>query len=312
MNKQLPNIFVVIPYYNASKHIESVVSKLPDYLKGVIIVDDQSKEALPDVFSSHELVTIVTNEKNLGVGGATIHGFKVALELGADIVIKLDADDQMDSSYLPDLIQPIVDGKCEMAKGNRFRDFDALKKMPFGRRFGNLVLSFLTKTATGYWNNFDPTNGFFAISGKALKKITFSNLSERYFFETSLLAELYNQNARIKDVGMPAIYGDEKSSMRVWQMPFVFIPKLFSSFVKRIFKTYFIYDFNVCSLYLLLGVPLFLFGIVYGSYIWWYYASNEILTPTGTIMIITLSIILGFQLLLQAIQYDILKAPKAE
>ena len=306
------NIIVVIPYYNAASHIESVVGKLPNYINAIVIVDDHSEQPLPNSIAEDPRVKIVRNEVNLGVGGATMAGFRHALGLSADIVVKLDADDQMDSSYLPDLLEPVMDDRCEMAKGNRFRDFRSLRNMPLGRRFGNMALSFMTKMATGYWNNFDPTNGFFALSSRALEQLELDNLSNRYFFETSLLAELYDQEARIKDITMPAIYGDEKSNMNIWRMPFVFLPRLVSTFFKRIFKSYFIYDFNVCSLYLLFGLPLFLFGVVYGAYIWWYYSSLQVLTPTGTIMIITLSIILGFQLLLQAIQYDILRAPKAE
>ena len=218
----------------------------------------------------------------------------------------------MDLSFIPDLINPLTENKAEVAKGNRFRDFKALKKMPLFRRMGNMALSLLIKSSTGYWHNFDPTNGFFAIKKALLKELNFDNLDNRYYFETSLLAELYFQNARIKDVAMPAIYGDEKSNMQVWKMPFVFTPKLIGTFIKRMVKGYFIYDFNPGSIYLLMGIPMFLFGFIYGIYTWVYYASREILTPTGTIMIIALTVILGFQLILQATQYDIINAPKAE
>ncbi len=312
----MSKVAVVIPYYNASAHIAQVVTHLPKKcIDWVIVVDDQSPDQLPQeslIAQENDFeLAFLTNSKNLGVGGATKEGFKKAIDLGAEIVIKVDADDQMDTTYIPDLIARIQTDQCDMAKGNRFRDFSALKKMPKVRRFGNLVLSFLTKAATGYWNNFDPTNGFFAIKTSALRKMDFSKIANRYFFETSFLAQLYYQDVRIKDVAMPAIYGDEKSNMQVWKMPFIFIPKLFRVFVKRMIKGYFIYDFNLGSLYLLVGFPLFFFGVFFGAYTWWDYSSQDVATPTGTIMIITLSIILGFQLLLQAIQYDIQNAPKA-
>src|SRR5690606_39121558 len=108
--------------------------------------------------------------------------------------------------------------------------------MPFIRRFGNLFLSFLTKIATGYWNNFDPTNGFIAIKVSVLKKIDINKLSNRYFFETSLISELYFVQARIKDISMPAIYGDEKSSMKLWTIPISFSLRLLKLFLKRILK----------------------------------------------------------------------------
>lgn len=304
-------IAVVIPYFNASKHIERVVKKLPAIIDVIYIVDDCGTEPVPNNLANNTKVVMLKNETNLGVGGATKAGFNKAIIDNIDIVVKLDADDQMDANYIAHLVAPLVNETSEYAKGNRFRDFKALHKMPFFRKAGNLLLSFLVKAATGYWNNFDPTNGFFAIKVNTLKQLDFSNISNRYYFETSLIAELYFQEARIYDVAMPAIYGDEKSSMSVWKMPFVFIPRLLKTFVKRILKSYFLYDFNMSSIYILLGIPLFLFGVIYGCYTWWYYTSQNIFAPTGTIMLVTLTIILGFQLLLQAIHYDITKAPKS-
>jgi len=305
-------IAVVIPYYNACKHIEDVLRKLPEYINCVYIIDDCSPDTLPEtVLTAFSNVKIIKHEKNLGVGGATKTGFTYAIKDNMDIVVKVDADDQMDTSYIKDLVYSLENTDIGYAKGNRFRDFKALKKMPFVRKVGNLGLSFLTKVATGYWNNFDPTNGFFAIKTKTLKALDFDSISNRYYFETSLIASLYFQDTKIKDIPMPAIYGDEKSSMSVWKMPFVFIPRLIKTFLNRIFKTYFVYDFNISSIYILLGIPLFLFGVIYGSYSWWFYSSKDIFAPTGTIMLVTLTIIIGFQLLLQAVHYDITKAPKS-
>jgi hypothetical protein len=308
-------IGVVIPYYNAAKHIENVVRKLPEYIDKVIIVDDCGKEPIPDTLVTQaetgDRIVIVRNEKNSGVGGATKNGFKKAIELDLEYVIKVDSDDQMDSKFIPDLLQPLIENKAEYAKGNRFKDFKALRQMPFVRKMGNLGLSFLVKAASGYWNNFDPTNGFLAVKVDLLKKLDFKNIHRDYYFESSLIAELYFHDARIKDVPMPANYGDEKSSMKVWKIPFIFIPKLTKTFWKRIIKSYFVYDFNIASIYLLFGLPMFLFGVIFGIYNWSYYYNIGEFTPTGTIMLITVSLILGFQLLLQAIQFDILKAPKS-
>ncbi|MFT3795437.1 glycosyltransferase family 2 protein [Flavobacterium sp.] len=308
-------IAVAIPYYNASRHICDVVAKLPDFIDAVIITDDKSPEPMDQdairLAAQHPMqIVFLENPVNLGVGGATMKSFQYAIDHGFEIVVKMDADDQMDPKFLPQLIFPLLKNDADMAKGNRFRDLNALKKMPFGRRMGNLMLSFLTKIATGYWNNFDPNNGYLAIKVSYLQQLDFSKLSSRYFFETSLISQLYFIKARIKDVAMPAIYGDEISSMKVWHMPLVFSTSLIKVYFKRILKEYFLYDFNIASLYLLTGLPLFLFGVVFGIIKWIYYYSHDILAPTGTIMVFTLSIILGFQLLLQAIQYDIINAPK--
>lgn len=310
------SIAIVIPYYNASQHIVNVVKKLPHFIDEIIIVDDKGREKLPleelNLLPFKTIITVIENEKNMGVGGATKNGFLKAIDNNHDIVIKVDADDQMDTSYIEEMTNYLISDKAEMVKGNRFVNTKALMKMPIVRRFGNLGLSFLTKAATGYWNNFDPTNGFLAIKTSVLKKINFENLSDRYFFETSLISELYFTDARIKDISMPAIYGEEKSSMKVWKMPLIFSKKLISLFFKRIIKQYFLFDFNIASLYIVVGLPLFLFGVIYGLYEWWFYSSQDLYAPTGTIMLVSLSIIIGFQLLLQAIQYDIFNAPKAK
>ena len=310
----IKNIAVIIPFYNASTKIVEVVSGIPISVNHLIIVDDCSVEILPEeailsIVNSETKVSFIKNEKNLGVGGATKTGFLKAIELECDVVVKIDSDNQMDLSYLPIMISSIVKNEAEYVKGNRFRDMKALKKMPFVRRFGNLILSFLIKIATGYWNVFDPTNGYFALKTSLLKELDFDKISNRYFFETSLIAQLYYLNVKIKDITMPAIYGDEKSSMKVWQMPLLFSWNLLKLFIKRIVKQYFLYDFNIASLYILFGIPLFSFGVIHGIYSWIYYSTHHILAPTGTIMLVTLTIILGFQLLLQAIQYDILNSP---
>ena len=317
MKSKDSKIAVVIPFYNAYKHITTVVLNIPENIDTIIIVNDKSLETLPtetilNVKKSNTKIVFLDNDINLGVGGATKIGFQYAIANGFDMVIKMDSDNQMDAQFIPDLLRPLLKNKAEMAKGNRFSDRKHLQKMPLTRRFGNLVLSFLTKIASGYWNNFDPTNGYLAIKTNTLKKIDFDKLSNRYFFETSLLAQLYFVNARIKDVPMPPIYANEKSSMQVWKMPMVFVPKLAKIFVKRILKRYFLYDFNIASIYLILGIPMFFFGLIFGIVTWIVYYNLNQLTPTGTIMIITLNIILGFQLLLQAIQFDISNAPKCK
>jgi len=316
-NKDNQIIAIIIPYYNASSKITKVISAVPAFIDFVIIVDDCGIEPLPEqaiLESINELTQVVflKNTKNLGVGGATKTGFVKAIELNIDIVVKIDADNQMDLGYLPVLIDSLLKDQAEYAKGNRFRDLKALKKMPFVRRIGNLFLSFLIKISTGYWNVFDPTNGYFALNVSVLKQLDLDKIANRYFFEASLIAELYYFKVRIKDITMPAIYNDEKSSMQVWKMPIIFSWNLGKLFVKRIVKQYFLYDFNIGSIYILFGVPLFLFGIIFGIIKWIYFSSNHMLAPTGTIMLITLSIILGFQLLLQAIQFDIINSPRVK
>ena len=255
---------------------------------------------------------MINLEVNQGVGGAMITGFKRSIELNSDITIKIDGDNQMDSSYIPALIKPIVENKADYTKGNRFRDFKALRKMPVLRRTGNLGLSFCIKAASGYWNIFDPNNGFVAISNEMLKTIDINKIHKRYFFESSMLIELYHSEAVIQEIPMKAKYGDEVSHLSLTRTLLGFPPKLLKAFIRRIILKYFLFDFNIASLYILFGLPLFIIGLIYGIVNYVEYGSSHTPAPTGTVVIPTLLIMMGFQLLLSATSFDISNYPKTK
>ena len=307
-------ITVVIPCYNVAKHIKDVIGNIPDSISYIIVVNDCSKDDTEPILlklaNENKKIIYIRHEVNQGVGGAMISGYKRSMELNADITIKMDGDGQMDPAYIPALIKPLVEDKADFTKGNRFRDLNALRKMPLIRRFGNLGLSFMIKAASGYWNIFDPNNGFIAIKSETLNYLDLNKIHKRYFFESSMLIRLYRINAVVQDIPMKARYGDEKSGLSIARTLFEFPFKLFIAFLKRIILKYFLYDFNVASIYLLVGSPLFLFGIYYGVTNFLKYSRNHIGAPTGTVVIPTLLIILGFQLLLSAVTYDITNYPK--
>jgi len=305
---------VVIPCYNVASHIETVVREIPHEVLWIIAVDDHSNdntgEILQKLAGENNRIIYIYHETNQGVGAAMMTGYLKAISLNADIVIKIDGDGQMDSSHIHDLIKPIKENKADFTKGNRFRDLQALRKMPIIRRIGNLGLSFLIKAASGYWNIFDPTNGFTAISNDTLKNINFKKIHKRYFFESSLLIELYHANAVVKDIPMKARYGTEISGLSVTRAFFEFPPKLFVALIKRLVLKYFLFDFNIASLYMLFGFILFFTGSIYGLLKFIQYASSNEAAPTGTVVIPTMLIILGFQLLLSAANYDLTNYPK--
>jgi dolichol-phosphate mannosyltransferase len=306
-------IATVIPAYRVERDIESVISGLPSYIKHIIVVDDASPDSTVDLITAAAQkdirITLICHSQNQGVGGAMVTGFRKAIEIGAQIIVKLDGDGQMDAAHMPALITPLIEGKADFVKGNRFRDFQALQQMPFIRRIGNLGLSFLTKAATGYWNIFDPTNGFFAIRAEILTQIPFNQLDRRYFFETSMLSNLYLLDAFILDVPIPARYQGEASNMSIWRVLIEFPIKLTRTFFRRIILKYFLFDFSMTSVYLLIGIPLLLFGLIFGITKWIQYASIGIPAPTGTVMLPTLSLILGIQILLSAIEIDMKSTP---
>src|SRR5512140_194079 len=307
-------IAAVVPAYRVERDIESVLCDLPPYLRHVIVVDDASPDRTGEIVAAmcarDRRILLLRHEQNQGVGGAMVSGFRKALELGAQVVVKIDGDGQMDLSRLPDLLAPLVLGKADYTKGNRFRDFAALRQMPLMRRIGNMGLAFLTKAATGYWNLFDPTNGFLAIRSEALALLPLDKIDKTYYFETSMLANLYLIGAVVQDIPMPARYRGEVSSLLIHRVFFEFPPKLLNTLFRRALLKNFIYDFSMVTVYILVGLPLFLFGVIFGSIKWIHYASLSITAPTGTVILPTLCVLLGIQFLLSAIESDLCSVPQ--
>ena len=179
-----------------------------------------------------------------------------------------DGDGQMDASHILPMLEILQNKQFDYVKGNRFFDRAHIGQMPFLRRIGNMGMGFFIKMASGYWHISDPANGFFAIRRETLQQVRFSNLAKRFFFESSLLIELYYTGARIRDISMPAIYGSEKSNLSIGKTLLTFPPKLLKAHLKRILLRYFVYDFNINSLYILFGWPLLIFGVIFGICKW--------------------------------------------
>jgi len=141
---------VVLPAYNESRHLLGVVSRIPAWVDGIVIVDDASTDDTLTVAIAlaDDRVRVLHHEVNRGVGGAMKTGYAAALDSGYDIIAKMDADDQMDVAELSRLVWPIATGMAEYTKGNRFRRSGRPSGMPWLRWFGNVVLSFFTKVAT--------------------------------------------------------------------------------------------------------------------------------------------------------------------
>ncbi len=300
-------IAVAIPCYKVAQHLQKVVAGIPDFVDYILLVDDCSPDNTPTMVeslaSSHPRIAPLHHDKNCGVGGAMKTAFRKAMEIGVDVVVKLDGDGQMDPTYIAPLVEALTD--ADFAKGNRLFDRQMLKRMPAARRMGNMGIGFMVKTASGYWNISDPVNGFFAIRTSTLRQMEFARIADRFFFESSMLIEMHYTGARIHEVSMPAIYGNEKSNLSIGKTLISFPPKLIAAWLRRLHLSYFVFDFNICSLYLLVGLPSFLFGLIFGICQWVHYASLDLPAPTGTIMVAVLPFILGFQMLLAAAQYDI-------
>lgn len=307
-------IAVVIPSYNVANYIIKVIDSIPDFIDIIISIDDkcpqQSGYLVTKHFKQNNSVKVLFHNKNKGVGAAVKSGYKEAIRLGADIVVKIDGDGQMDTKWIEKLIDPIIDNVADYTKGNRFTDSKILKVMPKIRLFGNSILSFMLKAASGYWDIMDPTNGYTAINKESIQKLNLDEIANRYFFESDMLINLNIEKCVVKDIAIPALYGNEESSLNILNVALKFPFKIFKGFIKRISINYFIYSFNIASIYILFGVFMSFFGFTFGVYHWVVNMQKQISTPTGTIMLSVLPLIIGFQLILQAITYDINNIPK--
>lgn len=309
----IPHVSVVIPCYRTKRHILAVLAEIPDVVSSIHVVDD----ACPEHTGRHVLdhcrdprVQVHVNPLNLGVGGAVIRGYEAALDASARIIVKIDGDGQMDPALLPGFIAPILEGTADYTKGNRFFDLDNLRQMPTLRIFGNAMLSFMAKLSTGYWDIFDPTNGYTAIHADVARRLPFGKLSRRYFFESDILFRLNTLRAVVVDIPMDARYGDEISNLRISRVVGDFFFKHVRNWSKRIFYNFFLRDLSIASLELVAGCFLLLAGSLYGGYHWILSAQTGEATTAGTVMLSALPIIVGLQLILGFLSYDIAVVPR--
>jgi dolichol-phosphate mannosyltransferase len=299
---------VVIPCYRVSKHILSVISSIGPEVGVIVVVDDACPENSGELVKqrvSDPRVSVEFLPKNLGVGGAVLAGYRKAIERGASVIVKLDGDGQMDPSLIPQFTAPIVQGLADYTKGNRFFDLESLRSMPVLRLIGNAGLSFISKLSSGYWKVMDPTNGYTAIDARVAAILPHSKIASRYFFESDMLFRLNTLQAVVQDIPMDALYGNERSNLKIKRVLFEFPARHAIRFFKRIFYTYFLRDFNAASLQLLVGIALFLSGTVFGLKNWAYYSALQTPAPTGTVLLATIQVILGVQFLLSWITYDV-------
>jgi dolichol-phosphate mannosyltransferase len=300
-------VCVVIPAFKVSEHIVRVVKSIGPEVSKIIVVDDgcpESSGRLLEKSVREPRLEVIYHTSNKGVGGAVKTGYLRALELGFEVMVKIDGDGQMDSSKITDLIEPILRNQSDYTKGNRFFEIDAVQQMPKIRILGNLGLTFMTKFSTGLWHIFDPNNGFTAILGSTLKKLNLNKIDDRYFFESDMLFRLNLIQARVKDVPLSAIYNNEKSNLKLKKVLFEFPAKHTRNYLKRIAYTYYLRDFNLASIELPLGLLLSGFGLTLGGYSWVHGIITSTPTPTGTLILVAMSFLAGLQLILAFLSYD--------
>ena len=306
------SIAAVVPCYHEKHQIMTVLNKFDALINHIIVIDDACPEKTGEFVrenANDPRIQVVIHEKNLGVGGATISGYQKAFELGADIIVKVDGDGQMDPAMIHTLVQPILRGEADYTKGNRFYRLNGLAKMPGVRLFGNLVLSFASKMSSGYWKIFDPTNGFTAIHRKVAQELALDKISNDYFFESDMLFQLNIARAVVTDVPIQAIYGKETSSLKISRILFLFVGKHLANFFRRIAYSYFLRDFSIASIELIIGLIFVTFGAIFGGLEWYKSTVTGTTATAGTVIIAALPLLVGSQLLISFLNFDVNNQP---
>jgi len=306
-------VAVAIPCYKVKKHILQVLEAIGPEVHRIYCVDDACPEHTGDWVEQHcsdARVTVVRHDENRGVGAATLSGYKAAIEDAADVIVKIDGDSQMDPHLIRLFTEPVLAGRADYAKGNRFFNLEDTRSMPAARVIGNACLSFLTKISSGYWNIFDPTNGYTAIDARVAQEILSRRVAERYFFESDMLFHLYILRAVVTDVPLTSQYGDETSNLKIGQIVLPFLFKNLRNAFHRVIVQHFVRDFSLASIHFVLGPLAFLFGLGFGAYSWAESIIHAEPATAGTVMLSALPLLFGTQLLLGAINYDMQSVPE--
>ena len=305
-------IAVAIPCYKVTQHVLGVIAAIGPEVEAIYAVDDACPDGSGRFIEEHNRdprVRVLYNPQNLGVGGAIVTAYKAAIADGMDIVVKIDGDGQMNPALLPQFVRPLLSGAADYTKGNRFFRPESVQGMPPLRLFGNAVLSFLTKLSCGYWNIMDPTNGYTAARTCVLSELPLDKLEQRYFFETDMLYHLNTMRAVVHDVPMDAVYADEESSLKVSKVLPEFMLKHVNRFLKRYVSVYLLRDFNLGSLYSLLGLLLCAVGVLFGGWQWWRSSMTGLPASSGTVMVAALPLIIGIQFLIAFLHHDVERVP---
>jgi dolichol-phosphate mannosyltransferase len=307
------DIAVVIPCHRVAASVCKVIASIAPFIAHIICIDDGCPENSGDIvekaYASDPRVHVIRHDVNKGVGAAVVTGYREALRKGAQVIVKIDGDGQMDASQIPRMVAPIIGGHADYSKGNRFFSPENVATMPWSRIIGNAGMSFLAKASSGYWEIFDPANGFTAIHAKIAEALPLEKLSARYFFESDILFRLNTLRAVVIDIPMAANYGEENSGLSELHSLATFPLLHARNFFKRIAYNYFIRDFNIATLNMVLGLASLIFGVSFGITSWHAASAEAVLSSAGTVMLAGLPIIVGTQLFLNFLAYDMSNQP---
>jgi glycosyltransferase involved in cell wall biosynthesis len=299
---------MVIPAYNEEKLIGKTIATLPKFVDYAVVVNDGSQdrtlEKLHELRRKDARVIVVDNGANQGVGATVVNGFRRALETDTDLIGVMAADAQCDPDYISKMVDRLIEEQADYVKANRFVHKEALAKMPTYRRLGNIFITMLTKFATGYYSIFDSQNGYGIFTRRIMETMSLELIGKRYDYENTLLIALSIAGAKVRDEPVPAIYGDEVSSIKFLPTAYRALQANFVGFWRRVYYKYVLFNFHPIALFLFSGLFLTLFGVLFGAAITYRRVFEDLSPSTGTVMIVVVPLILGIQLLLTAVTMD--------
>lgn len=260
-------ICVVVPAYNEETQITRTVSTMPDFIDHIVVIDDCSKdrtcEVIKELQKSYPSLVLINHPVNQGVGGAIASGYKWAKEHKMDVAVVMAGDAQMNPDDLPAILDPVVNQEVDYSKGNRLFTGEAYNKIPKVRYFGNSMLSFLTKIASGYWHVADSQTGYTAINQKALHLIDWDKMYKRYGQPNDLLVRLNVYDLKVRDVPVEPVYNiGEKSGIKIRKVIFTIPWLLMKLFLWRMKEKYIIRNFHPLVFFYFLGAFFFFLSVV--------------------------------------------------
>ena len=301
------SVAVVVPAYDEESLIGTTLGGLPGFVDRVYVVDDASTDATAERARGFgdSRVEVLAHERNVGVGGAIVTGYRRALADGIDVVTVMAADNQMDPAELESLVRPVARGEVDYAKANRHFTGEAWRVIPRHRFLGNAVLSMLTKIASGYWHVADSQAGYTAISREMLEQLDLHRVYRAYGFPNDMLVHLNVWNARVRDVPSRPVYGvGERSGIKIRRV----VPRiswlLLKGFLWRLREKYVIRDFHPLVFFYALGIVMTLAGLVLGIVeTVLRIAGNAV--SVGTVVLVALLLTSGSQFTLFAMWFDL-------
>lgn len=307
-------ISLVIPAYNEEKLIGKTLGAVPAVFDRIYVVDDASTDqqavVIQNIAATDSRVRLLRHSENQGPGGAIITGYKESAREGYDIAVVIGGDHQMDLSQIRNFLDPLVDGKCDYAKGNRFllkQYAETVRLMPKVRFYANWLITLLTKVASGYFKIMDVVDGYTAIQRNAIETINWDLAWKRYGYPMDFLVRLNAYGFRVLDIPRTAIYtpGERQSQIKGFSYAMQVTPMLIRDFFWRLRFKYMYRSFHPLVFFYLTGIPLIAFGMGFGGFLIYDKIFRYGFLVTGPkAILVALSVLIGFQFVLFAMLFD--------